>query len=439
MIKRSLPVLPNSPGVYLMRDNTSAIIYIGKAKNLKKRVASYFLGSKNSIERVGALVSSIQHIDYVPTASEIDALVLERRLINQYKPNFNVMWKDDKSYPYVKLTLKEDFPRLLLTRHKERDGSIYFGPYPNVRQLRHFLKWIWRKKFFALRPCKLEVQEGHPYPYEKVKSCLYLHTKECPAPCLGHISSVDYKKIAERARWFFSGQKSKVIEQWEKEMAAHAKKLNYEEAAAVRNRIDTLKHMDERVTFGEVTESMLDLRINESRATQDLMKGLGLKKPPENIECFDISHFQGTEKVGSMIRFEHGRPNKSQYRKFIIRSVEGIDDFKAMAEVVGRRYRRLRAERKTFPDLVLIDGGKGQLSAALNVLKEEKISGLEVAALAKQEEEVFRPGEKNSIRLPQDSAGLLLLRQIRDEAHRFAITFHRLRRDKKTFEKGEPL
>jgi excinuclease ABC subunit C len=253
---------------------------------------------------------------------------------------------------------------------------------------------------------------------------------------LGRISLKEYHKTVDRARWFFGGQKQKIIADWKKEMKGFSKRMNYEEAAAVRDRIETLEHMDERVTFGEVTQEMLEQRVGESRSVQELMRALHLKKPPESIECFDISHIQGVEKVGSMVRFDHGRATKSQYRKFIIRTVEGIDDFKSMAEVVGRRYRRLKAEGKAFPDLVLIDGGKGQLSAALGALAKEDLMGIEVAALAKQEEEVFRPGSSESIRLPDDSAGLLLLRQIRDEAHRFAITFHRLRRGKRSL-RGE--
>ncbi len=436
----SLPNLPHSPGVYLMRDNTGLIIYIGKARDLKKRVSSYFMKRADGTARetysdtakVQALLTVIRHIDYVPTLSEREALVLERRLIARHKPDFNVMWKDDKTYPWVALTMGEDFPRLFLTRIKKRDGTQYFGPYPSVTGVRQLLKWAWRKKLFPLRPCRLEIKEGSPYPYEKVKSCLYLHTGECPAPCLGKISSASYKKIADRAQWFFEGKKEKLLGQWEKEMARRSKNLEFEEAAQLRNRIETVQHMNERVTVREMTEDGLKSRIQSSRAVQELMKALSMPRSPETIECFDISHIQGTEKVASMVRFKHGRPDKSNYRKFIIRTVIGIDDFKSMAEVVGRRYRRLKKEGTNFPDLVLIDGGKGQLSSALKALEEEKVTGLFVAALAKEEEEIFLPGKSESIRLPADSPALLLLRHVRDEAHRFAISFHRLRRKKKT-------
>lgn len=437
-----LPKLPHSPGVYLMRNASGQIIYIGKALDLKKRVANYFTHASAFVEgaKTQALISGIRHVDYVPTSSERDALLLEQRLINRCRPVFNIMWKDDKSYPYIALTMHEDFPRIFLTRQKKKDGTLYFGPYPNVSSVRHLLKWAWRKKLFPLRPCRFDIKENAPLPYEKVKSCLYLHTGECSAPCLGKISSHKYKKIADQAKWFFEGRLQKMADQWEKEMNRLSKKMKYEEAAAVRDRIATVRHMQERVTVREMTEEDLTTRIRESRSIQELMRVLDLKKPPELIECFDISHFQGVEKVASMVRFNHGRPDKSQYRKFIIRTVSGIDDFKSMAEVVARRYRRLRDEGKPYPDLVLIDGGKGQLSAALHALAGENIKGIAVAALAKQEEEVFRPGSPEPLRLPEDSPALLLLRYIRDEAHRFAITFHRLRRKKRVFDnkKEEP-
>jgi excinuclease ABC subunit C len=433
-----LPNLPHAPGVYLMRDQTGAIVYIGKALNLKKRVSTYFSPSgiegRNRGPKIQTLVTDVRHVDYVPTASEREALLLEQRLIKRYLPTYNTMWKDGKTYPMVVLTMTEDFPRLRLTREKKKKGNLYFGPFPNVHSTRKLLRWIWRKKFFPLRPCDLDIVDKKPLPYEKVKSCLYLHTGECPAPCLGKISSARYKTIAKKAEWFFEGKKEKLVEQWKKEMAALSKATQYEQAGQVRDRILTIEHMNENVTFKEVNEQDLNIRVGQSRAIQELMKALHLPKPPQRIECFDISHIQGVEKVASMVSFLNGRPDKSQYRKFIIRTVDGIDDFKSMAEAVGRRYRRLKNEGRKMPDLVLIDGGKGQLSAALKALDEQELKKVPIAALAKEEEEIFVPGRKESIRLPLDSAALLLLRHVRDEAHRFAITFHRARRGKRTLE-----
>jgi excinuclease ABC subunit C len=378
------------------------------------------------------MIAGVRQIDYIATSSEREALVVEQRLINKLQPIFNTMWKDDKSYPFIVLTMTEDFPRLRVTREKKKKGNVYFGPYPSVHRVRRLLRWTWRKKFFPLRPCNYEFSEKKLLPYNKVKSCLYLHTEECPAPCIGRISVKKYGSIAERAKWFFQGKKGRLIKEMESDMARLSKEMNYEEAGRVRDRISSLQHIDQPVAVNEITENSLEQRVGDSRAVQELMQELSLPRPPHRIECFDISHVQGVEKVASMVSFKDGRPDKSNYRKFIIRSVEGIDDFKSMAEVVGRRYRRLRAEKKPFPDLILIDGGKGQLSSALDALEKEEIKGIPIAALAKEEEEIFLPGRPRSVRLPMDSAGLLLLRYVRDEAHRFAITFHRLRRGKRT-------
>lgn len=434
----NLPSLPRDPGVYLMRDNTGKIIYIGKARNLRQRVASYFsptTGDPQPVEgKIRSLVSLVRQLDYIPTSSERGALVLERRLIHRYQPVFNTMWKDDKSYPYLALTMGEDFPRLFLTRQKKNDGTLYFGPYPSVSSVRSLLRWIWRRKLFPLRPCELEFDEKKLPDYRDVKSCLYLHTEQCPAPCVGKIKKSAYRRIAEKARWFFEGKQRKMTDSWEKEMRQHAKAMRFEEAASVRNRIETISHMGERVLIKEVDESHLDERLRESRAVQDLRHALGLKNAPVRIECFDISHFQGAETVASMVQFVHGRPNKSEYRRFIIRGTHGIDDFQSMLEVVERRYRRLAREKRDLPDLVLIDGGKGQLNAALKAFERLSIRNIPVAALAKREEEVFVPNRNDSLGLAADSPGVLLLRHVRDEAHRFALSFHRQRRDKNAFQ-----
>lgn len=434
--KNKSPILPHSPGVYLMRDVAGRIIYIGKAIDLKKRVASYFLKSK-SVDpgltgKIHALMDTLRHIDYITTKGEREALVLERKLINRYQPAFNTMWKDDKSYPYVEITTSEDFPRIHLIRIKIKvRGNRYFGPYPSVGKLRHLLKWAWRKKLFPLRPCKFDIRDKNPLPYEKVKTCIYLHTKECTAPCLGLISSKKYKEsIAKKAVWFFERKQEKLIHAWEKEMRRQSKKMEYEQAAQTRDRIEALHSFNERVTYRNLSESDVLVKVQESRAVQDLMKDLGMQRPPEHIECFDISHIQGNEKVASMVLFRNGRPDKSQYRKYIIRTVAGIDDFKSMAEVVHRRYERVMKEKLDLPDLVLLDGGKGQLQAALKALDQKTLKSVTLAALAKREEEIFLPDHHDPIKLPLDSKGLLLLRYIRDEAHRFALGFHRLRRRK---------
>jgi excinuclease ABC subunit C len=428
-----LKSLPHSPGVYLMRDDAGRIIYIGKARDIAKRVASYFLGKDRISVKTDVLVSSIRHVDYIPTASERDALLVEQGLIKQLQPHYNIVWKDDKSYPYVKITVNEDYPRIFLTRRKLNDGARYFGPYPNVRQVRNLLRYLWKNKFFPLRPCRYDFSEKNPLSPEKIKQCLYFHTKECPAPCSERTTKNIYREIAREAELFFRGRYRPLLKQWRKDMQEASARQDYERAAALRDNLQALERMQERVTVRQVDPSEVETHVDRSRATSDLQKALNLKNPPIQIECFDISHIQGLETVASMVTFERGRPNKSGYRKFKIKTVQGIDDFASMGEVVGRRYRRQVAEGHALPDLILIDGGKGQLSAACEALRlvmGSSYKKLAIASLAKREEELFLPDREDPIRLPKDSPALHLVQFVRDEAHRFAITFHRQRRAK---------
>jgi len=436
MVDRSS--IPHSPGVYLMRDNTGKIIYVGKARDLAKRVASYFQDRTALPAKTAILVSSIHHIDYIPAASEREALIVEQNLIRRLQPHYNSMWKDDKSYPYVKLTWNEDFPRLFMTRRRTRDRGKYFGPFPNAFSIRKLLHYFWRKKYFPLRPCRYEFSESVPLPREKIKSCLYYHTRECPAPCAGRISKKDYRQIASEAEMFFLGKHHALQKAWEEEMTTASKEQDFERAAQVRDNLQALAHISERVTVRQIDPEEIVGHVDRSRATTELQKVLALPRPPLRIECFDISHSQGLETVASMVVFERGVAKKSDYRKFKIRTVAGIDDFASMGEVVGRRYRRLRLEKKPFPDLVLIDGGKGQLSAAQSAIRQVLDSKRlpPMAALAKQEEELFLPDRAESVRLPADSPARLLVQAVRDEAHRFAITFHRSRRAKRFLGEG---
>ena len=427
-----LSAIPRSPGVYLMRDRGGAILYVGKARDLSKRVASYFAAGRDHSAKIAALVASIHHVDYLPTESEREALILEQGLIRRLQPHFNTMWKDDKSYPHIQLTWKEDFPRMFLTRRTPRDGSLYFGPYPDVSLVSKLLRYLWKQHLFPLRPCRYEFSEKDPLPLEKARHCLYYHTKECPAPCVGRISKDDYRRIAEGARHFLRGNFKPLLAAWQKGMKEASAAQDYERAGLLRDNLAALEHMQERVTIRRIDSVDVPDRVDRSRAITDLQKALGLKRPPIRIECFDISHFQGVETVASMVAFERGEPKKADYRKFKIKTVRGIDDFASMAEVVGRRYRRLFAEKKPLPDLVLIDGGKGQLSAAHKALSEAiGRAAPPVASLAKEEEELFLPDKSESLRLPKDSAALHLVQRVRDEAHRFAITFHRQRRAKR--------
>ncbi|MBI3553884.1 MAG: excinuclease ABC subunit UvrC [Elusimicrobia bacterium] len=419
--------LPHACGVYIMRDAAANILYIGKAIDLAKRVAQYFNPNKEDLKN-SVLAPLIRKIDYISCSSEREALILERRLIRRHQPFFNSMWKDDKSYPFIKVTLGEDFPRVLMTRKKIRDGGAYFGPYPQSSPIKSLLGYLWRQKFFPLRPCRWDFSTTKPLDKRKITSCLYYHTGECPAPCAGKISPEGYRAIAERAVLFFKGEYGKLKQRFETEMKMASGKLEYEKAAQLRDNIRALEQMGERVRVQSVREEDVSGQIASSEAVSDLQRALGLASPPFHVECFDISHFQGRQTVASMVCFKGGEPFKDHYRKFRIKEVAGIDDFKSMAEVVRRRYQRLKTEGG-LPDLVLVDGGKGQLSAALSALQEIKVK-VPLASLAKRVEEVFLPGKSESIIMERGRPALRLLQRLRDEAHRFGITYHRLLRKK---------
>jgi excinuclease ABC subunit C len=277
------------------------------------------------------------------------------------------------------------------------------------------------------------------FPYAKVKSCLYLHTGECPAPCVGRISKETYGRIVERARLFFEGKNVELLAVWREEMKGAADRLEFERAARLRDSLLALDHIREPVTFRHLKEEDVQGRIDSSRALQALQAALSLPRPPVRIECFDISHIQGAETVASLVCFDRGLPDKSAYRKFKIKTVAGVDDFASMAEVVGRRYRRVEKEGLPWPDLILIDGGPGQLSAAARAVAEVTGRRVFLASLAKREEEVYLPGRPEPLRLPKNSPALHLLQRVRDEAHRFAVSFHRARRGKAVFAKGVAL
>ncbi len=439
----NLEHIPHSPGVYLMRDASGKIIYIGKAKDLKKRVSSYF-SSRPHDPKTSVMLTLVRHVDFVPVPTEKDSLILEQKLINRMKPVYNIMWRDDKSFPYVKITFNEDYPRLLMTRRRKRDGGKYFGPYPEAWIMKRLLRSLWKSKVFPLRPCKYEFKKedieaegglakSKPYLNRKVKSCIYLHTGSCPAPCVGKKTREDYLKIADEAELFFKGKAGPLFDQWENEMNAASKAMDYEKAAELRDRLSAIRHISENVTVRQVDEKNLGIYVETSRALTDLQDALKLPTPPIRIEGFDISNIGTTEPVASMVVFERGKSYKQDYRKFRIKTVEGQNDFAMMHEAVFRRYKRLKDEGKKFPDLILIDGGKGQLGAAVQALEELKLTKIPIISLAKQEEEVFFPGNPKSLRLPHDSSALHILQSVRDEAHRFAVSFHRQRRHKSAF------
>ncbi|MBI5596290.1 MAG: excinuclease ABC subunit UvrC [Elusimicrobia bacterium] len=420
--------LPHATGVYIMRDAAGEVLYVGKAVDLSRRVAQYFAERPKDL-KTSLLAPLVRRVDYIACASEREALVWERRLIGRHQPFFNAMWKDDKSYPWVRLSLEEDFPRLRVVRRKRRDGARYFGPYPKVTPVRSLLRSLWKRRLIPLRPCDYEFSRAKPLAEAKVKSCLYFHTGECPAPCAGRVSFDGYRRLADDARLFFEGRYARLRTSMTKAMKAASARLDFEEAARLRDNLEGISHMGERVRYAEVRPGKVAQRLDASSGVSDLQAALALARPPHHIECFDISHLFGKQTVASMVCFKGGEPHKDHYRRFRVRTVAGIDDFAAMAEVVARRARALKEGQETLPDLILIDGGKGQLSAAEKALASVPLK-LPLASLAKREEELFLPGREDPVRLEPSRPARRLVERVRDEAHRFAVTYHRLLRGK---------
>lgn len=540
IVAEKLKLLPDSPGVYIMKDDHGKIIYVGKAIVLKNRVRQYFQSSRNHTPKVRAMVSHIADFETIMTANEVESLILEANLIKKHRPRYNIRLKDDKSYPYVKVTVQEDFPRVFITRRVLRDGARYFGPYTNVTALRDSLKLL--RRLFPLRTCRTMPE----------RPCLEYHIKRCLAPCVGKVEAEDYRAMIRAVLLFLEGRTDDVERELEQRMNAAAEAYHFETAARLRDQLSAVRTAAERQNIvtgagdqdavgmarsaagvcvqiffirggkmigrehfllrGSEEESDADilrafleqyynqatfvprevllpcaieaaaqatieawlaarkgggkvalltpqrgtkhdivqmatgnaakfLADEETRgslldeqtlgAVEELGRYLGLKHPPRRMECFDISHNQGQETVASMVVFEDGAPKKSDYRRFKIRSTEGKpDDFLSMREVTTRRYVGLPEEE--LPDLIIIDGGKGQLSSALEIIRHTAgHKDVPVVGLAKQFELVFTEGNSEPVELPRRSQALYLIQRIRDEAHRFAITFHRKLRGKR--------
>jgi excinuclease ABC subunit C len=411
-IKDKVKLLPDSPGVYIMKDSGGKALYVGKALSLKKRVSSYFTGSGHP-PRIALMVSLIRNIDHIRANSEAEALIYEASLIKSMKPKFNVDLKDDKSYPYLKLTLKEDYPRLIVTRRRLKDGSKYYGPYTDVKLMRQALKFM--QEIFPLRRCNRM--------HKKV--CMYFHLSKCTGPCERRINKKAYRKMVRELRMFLEGNRGRLLKDLSRGMEKASKEQKYEEAARIRNMIRGLSTVVTKRGCPSPMDQMGELRFV-----------LNLKRRPRRIEAFDISNIRGTGAVGSMVSFYDGDPDKDNYRRFKIKTVKKADDYKMMREVVRRRYARLMEERGDMPDLIIIDGGRGHLHSALKEMRALNIKNVPVIGIAKEFEHIYVPGRKLPIVLPGDSSILQFIRRIRDEAHRFARNYHILLRSKKMFAKG---
>lgn len=554
-LKDKLGHIPRSPGCYIFKDSNGKPIYIGKAKILRNRVRSYFQTSRAGDYKFHRLVSRIRDIETIQTDSEVEALILESNLVKEHSPRYNIQLKDDKSYPFIKVT-DELFPQVFVTRSVRKGDGRYFGPYTSVKTLRATLRLI--KQIFTIRSCR-HIFTTDSIEQKKVKVCLDYHIQKCDGPCEGLVGAETYGRMIQNVRNFLNGNTREVLRYLKSEMEARIQKLKFEEAARFRDKIRMVERysasqkvvsadetdrdifavsregndacgvvfkvrtgrivgrqhyyfkMTENRELSEILYSLIkthydqvdyipkeillpvdledisvladwlssergtrvdvlvprigdkhklilmcernaklllsELKLQKLKAKdsfypkslKSLHRDLRLSRIPRRIECFDISNIQGSDTVASMVVFLEGKPKKSEYRKFRIKTVTGPDDFSSMKEVIGRRYKKLMVEEKEFPDLIMVDGGKGQLSSAVEVLSELGIEinygtseGQDVIGLAKRLEEILLPGQRDAIMIPRTSSALKLLQRVRDEAHRFAITFHRQVRRRRT-------
>ncbi|MDX2186474.1 MAG: excinuclease ABC subunit UvrC [Opitutaceae bacterium] len=415
--------MPEKPGVYLMKDRLGRILYVGKAKSLKKRVSSYFLASKRFTNqpKIRALVDLISDFDVIEVKSEPEALLLEGRLIKQWKPKYNTDFVDDKRFPLVRVDVGEALPRFRLTRIKKDDRSRYFGPFPHSGFLRKTLASM-RRQFGVLLADGLphQLPDGRWRLYDDVRQELYGHANE--------LTESEYRERVEAACAFLEGKSREWLQGLKKEMQAAAEKREFEKAAELR---DVIFALEKTLAKTRRFEREPVLVRGHEEALLLLQRDLALPQLPVTIECFDISHISGTFCVASMVHFRDGRPDKNQYRRFQIKTFVGNDDFRAMEEVVGRRYRRLKEEQRPMPNLIVIDGGRGQIGAALKAFLAADIEPPPFIGLAKKHETIIFPDERAPLNLPLTHPGLQLLQRLRDEAHRFANTYNADLRSKK--------
>ena len=416
---------PHAPGVYLMKDAAGRVIYVGKAKDLRSRAGSYFLKAAAEEPRTARLVQEIRDIDYLEAESEVDALLVEARLIKDIQPRFNRDLKDSKSFPYLEIHTHEDFPRVEFTREPSARGtSKLYGPFANSAGLRGAIGVL--QKIFRFRTCTLDISEDDPR-WRWFRPCLLASIKQCTAPCNLRISKEDYRKDIRRLQQFLEGKKQSLLEEMRQEMATAAAERRYEEAARLRDELHLLETLDQRGEL-DTHEQPEVFPIDPARGLAGLARVLHLEQPPRVIEGVDIAHLAGTETVASLVQFIDGLPFKPGYKHFKIRDVQGIDDVASIHEVVARRFHRLHEEGEVFPDLLLVDGGKGQLHAALAAFRALEIQPPTVLSLAKRDEEIFLPDQNEPLRLSRHSFALRLLQYVRDEAHRFAQHYHHILR-----------
>ena len=431
IVRKKIKDFPSGPGLYFMKGPSDQVLYIGKAKNLRSRVGSYFQQSMDPIAtrgpKIAEMLSKVENVDFLETASEVEAVLAEARLIKDIRPAYNTDLVDDKTFPYLEITTSEDYPGVYITRKPQPHGTRLFGPFTSAKDLRDVLVIL--QKIFRFRTCTLDIHEDDR-KRRFFRPCLLYSIKQCTAPCAAKIDRREYKKVMTDLVRFLRSKRSVVLRRLRKQMEAASQALQYEKAAMYRDRIRLIERLDQRgnpdenvqpeVFAGDPTEALVQLR--------DILQ---TPEPVRIIEGIDVANIAGAEAVGSLVKFIDGKPFKSGYRRFRIKTVQGIDDYAMIAEVVKRRYKYALRGEELWPDLVLIDGGLGHLRAAQKVLRELKAPRVKIASIAKREEEIYLQGNTTPLRLPARSPARKLLQYVRDEAHRFAQHYHHILRSKK--------
>lgn len=431
-IREKIRTFPTAPGLYFMKDMEDKVLYIGKAKNLRNRAGSYFQPSANLGESRGPLIVELIEktaaIDFLQTESEVDAILQEARLIKDIHPPYNTDLKDAKTFPYLEITTRQDFPGVYVTRNPQDSRNKLFGPFTNARDLRAVIVVL--QKIFRFRTCGLEISEAD----EKrrfFRPCILYNIRQCTAPCAAFVSKGEYREQIKDLVRFLESKRSTVLRELKMQMEEASAKMDFESAAVYRDRIRLIENLDKRGTvegnvqpeafFGDPTDALAKMQTV-----------LGAEQPVRIIEGFDIAHLGGEETVGSMVQFIDGRPFKDGYRRYKIKTVQGVDDYASLKEVVTRRYKRAQAGEELWPDVVLIDGGIGQLHAAEEAFLELGASPPKLLSIAKKEEIIFVHGREKPLKLPANDPMRKLLQYVRDEAHRFAQHYHHILRRKKT-------
>ena len=433
-IRKLVAAFPKTPGVYLMKDKEGRVLYVGKAKELRSRVMSYFQPSADLLNTRGPdicrMVEKVDTIDYVECESEVDALLKEARLIKDIQPPHNVLLRDDKTFPYIEITTGDDFPGVYVTRTPRLKGSKLYGPFLSASAVRDAMNAL--QRVFKFRTCELEIHEGDE-SRKFFRPCLLHAINQCTAPCAALISKEDYKKDIDRLKKFLASKRTILIRQMTKEMEAASEDQRFEEAAKIRDRLKAIQSL---ALSGDVAEDIQPevFYIDPRQGLEKLAELLELEVPPRCMECIDIAHLHGEATVGSLVCFIDGKPFKNGYRRFKIGTVEGVDDYAAIREVITRRYRYAAEGEELYPDVILIDGGLGQLHAGLGAFGEMNVRPPMVISLAKREEEIYIQAKSAPVRLQRNNDALRLLQQMRDEAHRFAQAYHHTLRQKKTFD-----